>query len=526
MTGIYAMASNNGSMNNAAQCRPRRVAMAALLALSIALQPSLVAANPLPELGDASSDALSEHAERELGAKTMAQLRSSGAVLDDPEVTAYLQSLGQRLAASDRAIAGAHFEFFAVPDRSINAFALPGGYIGVNTGLILTARSESELAAVLAHEIIHVSQRHIARQVQAQSGSQLLSLAAMLAGLVAASTGNGQVAQAAIAGATAGTIQSQLNYTRAHEREADRIGFELLVGAGLDPAAMANFFRRLQQHSRTRESSLPGYLRSHPLTHERIAEAQNRALSARYRQVVDSPDFALVQGLLKSYRGDSAAAVERLEGELASAGAAQAPALHYGLAAALLRHQAFDRAMAHIGKVGEAGLRHPMVEALAGQILHQAGRHDEAIARYRSALEDYPHHRQLQQDYPRALLRAGRHAEAASFARQQLARLRGNEELHLVAAEADAKLGRTLSSHYHQGEAYAARGNLGAAVEQLEIALKAAGGDEITRQIAESRLREMRVELRRSTPGAASASPQHLRPARMPDQALPLFTSR
>ncbi len=484
---------------------PIRSLLCTALAASLAAALPAGAIGQLPDLGDPATGTLSRQQEKALGARSMAQLRAAGGVLDDPEINAYLQQLGSRLAASDPATAGQPFEFFAVPDDSINAFAMPGGHVGVHLGLLLATGSESELAAVIAHEISHVSQRHIARGLEAASGSQMASVAALLAGIVAAASGQGQVASAAIAGATAGHLQSQLNYSREHEREADRIGFALLVRAGFDPAAMPAFFRRMQQLTATQDSTTPAYLRSHPLTTDRIADAEDRALAARYRQVEDSDDFRLVQALVRSYRGEPEQAIADLAARVRSADAARQPAARYGLAAARLRARDPAGALAGVIALDASGFRHPMIDALAGQVLMQAGQLDAAVARYREGLERFPAHRQLVEDYPRALLRAGRHAEAARFVEGRIAAGRADVPLRLLAAEANAGLGRPLHSHYHQGEAYAAMGNLPAAIEQLQIALKSRGGDDITRQIAESRLRTLRdtLRLQRGTPEEA-----------------------
>lgn len=154
----------------------------------------------------------------------MHSLRSQGAYLDDPEVNDYLQNLGDRLVAADPSI-GEHFEFFAVGASAINAFALPGGHVGVNTGLILAAQSESELASVLAHEISHISQHHIARQFASQTNAGYASLAALLLAIGVGARGKGDVGSAAVAGVTAAQMQSQITFTREHEQEADRVGF-------------------------------------------------------------------------------------------------------------------------------------------------------------------------------------------------------------------------------------------------------------------------------------------------------------
>ncbi|MCB1954201.1 MAG: M48 family metallopeptidase [Rhodocyclaceae bacterium] len=486
--------------------RPQRTLLCSLLTLALATAQPARALEQLPDLGDPAASSLSVVQERSLGERSMAQLRAAGGVLDDPEVNAYLQQLGMRLVASDPATAGQSFEFFAVPDDAINAFAMPGGHIGIHLGLLMATDNESELAAVMAHEISHVTQRHVARQLEAASGSQMASLAALLAGIVAAASGQTQVASAAIAGATAGHLQSQLNYSRDHEREADRIGFSLLVRAGFDPAAMASFFRRMQQLTAAQDSAAPEYLRSHPLTTERIADAEDRALSARYRQVPDSTDYRFVRALVRSYHGEPEQAVAQLTQRLARADDADRTALRYGLAAAQLRARDFEGALGTLAALDASGAAHPMIEALAGQVLMQAGRLDAAIDRYQRALARFPEHRQLIEDYPRALLRANRYQEATAFLSRRIEAGREDAPLHLLAAEANAGLGQRLSSHYHQGEAYAAMGNLPAAIEQLQIALRSKGGDDITRQIAESRLRTLRDDLRqqRKAPGEAT----------------------
>lgn len=233
----------------------------------------------LPDLGDSSQVGFTPAQERKVGEAIIRQIRAQGAYLQDPEVNDYLNELGHRLVVASHD-AKQDFEFFAVPDSQINAFALPGGYIGVHTGLILLAQNESELASVLAHEISHVTQRHMARMVANQKNSMLMSLAG-LALAILASRGNGpnsgQNVQAALAGSQALQAQNQLNFTRDNEYEADRIGFARLIAAGYDPNSMAVFMERLQRANRFAEGTAPSYLRTHPITYERIAEAQSRA---------------------------------------------------------------------------------------------------------------------------------------------------------------------------------------------------------------------------------------------------------
>jgi len=202
----------------------------------------------------------------------------------------------------------------------------------------------------------------------------------------------------------AAQAQSQINYTREHEREADRIGFTLLAQAGFDSHAMAGFFERLQQAVRGQEGSTPSYLRSHPLTQERVAEAQDRDAEVPYRQVADSPDFHFVRALLRSYDGRPEEAVSDFSSRLAEKRHQHRAATRYGLAAALLRAKDFARAQQEIDSLDRDGVQHPMIEAMAGQILLQAGQRQAALRRYEKALARYPQHLQLVHDYPRTLL--------------------------------------------------------------------------------------------------------------------------
>ena len=262
--------------------------LALLLSLALALPaPAPVLAADLPDLGDVAASELSPAAERKIGEQIIREIRwRDAAYLDDAEVEEYVNRLGQRLAAVSNN-PGLDFDFFVVRDATLNAFALPGGFIGVHTGLILAAEGESEFASVLGHEIAHVTQRHIAQIVGKQSQSAMLMIASMLVAVLAARS-NSDVSTAAIAAGQAGAIQSQLGYTRAFEREADRAGLETLDKAGLDVRGMPGFFERLQRNTRVYENNAPAYLRTHPLTTERIADMENRVAAMRYRQVPDS----------------------------------------------------------------------------------------------------------------------------------------------------------------------------------------------------------------------------------------------
>lgn len=451
----------------------------------------------LPDLGDVSQTDFSPAQERKLGETIVRELRANGGYINDPEVNDYLNELGHRLTAASTDVKQ-DFEFFGVPDSQINAFALPGGYIGVNTGLILLTQTESELASVLAHEISHVTQHHMARALSAQKDSMLMSLAGLALAILAARGGSGSsgdAAAGAIAATQALTLQHQINFTRENEYEADRLGFQRLDAAGFDVTAMATFMQRLQTAMRFVEGSVPTYLRDHPVTYERIAEAQARAYGHPYRQVVDSLDFHLVRALIQSYQGEPREAVKWFDDAIAEHKYNNAVAAQYGLVASLLRTTDFARAKKELAKLEKMTPEHPMIDAIAGHVLLESGDVDGAINRFGSAVARYPNKMQLVYDYPDALLKAGRNADAAKFVEQQLTRFPGDGPLQLLAARAYAAQNKQMLAHRHQGEYYAWQGNLKGAVDQLEIAAKAKDGDFYQASVVDTRLKALRREV-------------------------------
>ena len=451
----------------------------------------------LPDLGDASQADFSPAQERKLGEAVVREMRASGAYMNDPEVNDYLQELGHRLTSVSPDVKQ-DFEFFAVPDSQINAFALPGGFIGVNTGLILLTQSESELASVLAHEISHVTQHHMARALAAQKDSMLMSLAGLALAILAARGGgasSGDAAAGAIAATQAMTIQHQINFTRENEYEADRLGFQRLDAAGFDVTAMAAFMQRLQSAMRFVEGSVPTYLRDHPVTYERIAEAQARAQGHPYRQVVDSLDFHLVRALLRSYEGEPREAVKWFDDAIAEHKYNNAIAAQYGLVASLLRTTDWTRAKKELAKLDKMAPDHPMVVAIGGHVLLESGDVDGAIKRFGAGVARYPNKMQLVYDYPEALLKAGRNVDAAKFVEQQLTRFPSDGPLQLLAARAYAAQNKQMLAHRHQAEYYAWQGNLKGAIDQLEIASKAKDGDFYQASVVDTRLRALRQEV-------------------------------
>ena len=247
----------------------------------------------LPDIGAAGSSVLSPREERQLGREFMRSVTRSLKLVDDPVILDYLQSLSNHLI-SQMNDGSQEITTFLVDNPSINAFAGPGGYIGIHTGLILAARNEGELASVLAHEIAHVTQRHLVRSFEASSRMNLPTMGAIIAAIVLGAN-NPEVSEAVLASTMASNVQQQLTYSRAHEQEADRIGLDLMVNADISPHAMVSFFEVLQSQHKFAESSAPEFLRTHPLTISRIADIKNRAAQFSTHSSPDNTAFQLIQ---------------------------------------------------------------------------------------------------------------------------------------------------------------------------------------------------------------------------------------
>jgi predicted Zn-dependent protease len=458
-----------------------------LLALCLSCNP--LAAADLPDLGEVSRQYFSNQEEQVLARAIMRSIYADPLYLDDPEIETYLETLGYRLVSVSSRNQRS-FNFFVIQDPSINAFALPGGNIGVHTGLLLAARSESELASVLAHEIAHVTQDHLARMVAAQTRSSWPSLAALALALLA-SRSNPSLASAAIASTQALSIQNQLNFTRDYEREADRLGYEMLIRAEFDPHGMSGFFDRLQRANRFYDSSAPAYLRTHPITSERIADMEARADSTPYRQIQDSLDFQLVRVRLRANEGTPADAVRVMQSELRDKRYGNEAVARYGLALAQLRARNYAGAEAEVRKI--AALDHaasPMIALLAARSAREAGQSEKSLERYRAGIASYPGYRPLLYGYAQALLDAGRARDSLAFVSAQNNLWPQDIRLWRLASQAHARLGQRLQSHLAQAEALALSGNLDAAIQQINLGLKAGDGSFYDLSAAEARRRD------------------------------------
>src|SRR6185503_17132647 len=461
--------------------------MAWLLAATLALSPRAFAqysAVPppapsarLPDLGDASGAELSPQTERKIGESIMRDIKfREPSYLDDPEVTEYLNDLGARLSNAGTGMRQ-DFEFFAIRDPSINAFALPGGFVGVHTGLISASDNESELASVIAHEMAHVTQRHIARQFGIQKQMQLPMTIAMLASLLLARSRPDLASGAAIA--TQGSaIQTQLSFNRDFEREADRIGFQTLAGAGFDVRAMGTFFEKLQRYTRVMDSSsVPSYLRSHPVTTERISDAQSRAEGMPYRQRADPLEYHLVRAKLRAEAVDAQEAVRLFTDAVNDRRFANEPGARFGLAVSLLRAREPRRAEAEIARLRANGVASPMIESLAARARIELGDQAGALGILKAALAHFPHRRSILYATLGALQDQGRFDDVLATLAEPLRLYSRDAKLHEARAKAYAGLGKRLLQHQAQAEFYILRGSLPSAIEQLELAQSSGDGN-------------------------------------------------
>lgn len=450
-------------------------------------------ADGLPDLGDSSQMALTPQDERRIGEEIMRDVSNSGGVIRDVEVVDYLQGLGYRLAASSGE-SPQKFTFFVVQDSSINAFALPASIIGVHSGLIMAAGSESELASVISHEIGHVTQRHIARMIAQQKQDAWQSFAAMAFALLAARS-NPQLAGASMQAAQAGAIQKQLDYTREHEREADRVGVQILSNAGFDTRAMPAFFDKLIKGTRFYEGSAPAFLRTHPLTTERIADVRNRVEQTPYRQIADSPEFHYTRAKLRALSGSANEGVNWFEDILAEKKYVDEASQRYGLAVALMRANRLDEAREEVAWLRSKAPRNAMVETLAGNLLVAMGNPRQAETHFKQALATYPNHRGLIYGYAELLLATNQLDQAEKLLREKQLVYPEDPYLYELKSQIYTRQGKDLLRHQAQGEAYYLRYNLMGAIEQMELALRSGDGNFYEMSSVEARLKQLRSML-------------------------------
>jgi len=470
-----------------------------------AIESSLALAQNLPNLGDTERAELSPQLERKLGEQIMRDIRRDRDYIDDAPITEYLNSFGNGLVTirpEARGETNYDYFFFAVRDPMLNAFALPGGFIGVHSALLLAAQNESELASVLAHEIGHVAQRHIARMLGQQRQDSLIPLAsAVLAALAA--RGSPDASAALLMGGQGVALQRQLNFSRDAEREADRIGLQILRDAGFDTSGMIAFFGRMQTATRGYTDTAPAYLRSHPLTTERIADIQARTRDQRYRQRADSLDFHLVRARMRVLQDASAQglrdALVAFDTQQQQKTRNQVVSALYGKAMVSLRRGALAEARSLLQEAQAAAqgpsalVQNAVLSSLSIEIKLAANQSSEALKEADSARQKFPLSRGIARQYADALIAAGRHDEAVNYLRDQAQLYRQEPKLYEQLARAYSAQGKQALQHLALAEAYGLQGSVLAAIDQLGIARRSPDASFYDQSVIDAREREFKA---------------------------------
>jgi predicted Zn-dependent protease len=492
------------------------VSTAAALACAAPGQPLAKPDNTnLPTLGDAARQDLSPVFERRLGEEIMNDIKRDHDYLDDDQILEYLNNFGNALveaAPGARGDANFDFFFFAVRDPMLNAFALPGGFIAVHSALLIAAQNESELASVMSHEIGHVEQRHIARMLGQQRQDALLPLAALVLAALAAKA-SPDAAMGVIMGGQGLAIQRQLSFSRDAEREADRVGFQIMRSAGFDTSGMVSFFKRLQNSTKL-YGEVPAYLSNHPLTGERIADIQSRIRDVPKQSRVDSIEFHLVRSRARVLQDLSvtgrAEAKSAFEAQLGQPTRQQQVAAQYGLAFLALQQGELEKAQGWLDKARGTMQPKPgvfaaertgsdgaaMFAGLALEIKLAPGQApavvQQAVKDAEQAHQQFPLSRAIARQYADALIAATRYDDAARYLRDQVQQYRAEPTLYDRLAKTYAAQGKMALQHMALAESYALSGALPAAVDQLDLARKAGDVSFYDQAVIDAREREIK----------------------------------
>jgi beta-barrel assembly-enhancing protease len=448
----------------------------------------------LPDIGSPAQATLTLEDEYQIGRMIVRGLRDQDQIQEDPEVTEYIRSLGYKL--SSQAHDGAQkFNFFMVNENTINAFALPGGFIGINTGLLLETRNESELAGVLAHEIAHVTQRHIARSIAAQSRTSLVSTAAMLAAILVGAAGGGDAAMAGMAAAQSLAIQQQISFTRANESEADRVGLGVLARAGFDPEGMPAFFETMSRRAGTSEANIPEMLRTHPVTISRIAETKERAEQLHVTPAPDSLSYAITRERLRVLATPAGEDPREYYAAVISNEPDATSAQVYGKALALMLAGQPAKAVPIFERLRNADPTVLQYHTALGQAQLLAGQGDASLATLKRARDLFPRNVAVTVRYAESLMRLGDARRAHEILLDLFNVVPPTPEQARLTALAANAAGDVADSYYYMSEYHLMSGDLPLAISQLQLALAVPKITDVQRARFEARLDEVQQAL-------------------------------
>ncbi|KXF81234.1 beta-barrel assembly-enhancing protease [Enterovibrio coralii] len=449
--------------------------------------------NDLPEIGTAAAGTLTVEKEIEYGDAYMRMLRASQPIVNDPLLSEYVTSLGNNLVASANDVK-TPFEFFLIRNRDINAFAFFGGHVALHTGLFLHAKTESELASVVAHEIAHLTQRHLARAMEEQARQTPLTIAAMVGSLMLAIAAP-QAGIAAVQATTAASIQGRINYTRSNEKEADRIGIETLSRAGYDVNAMPRFFSRLSDQYRY-ASKPPSFLLTHPLPDDRITDTRSRAQQYPQRSVPMSPAYHLARArVIARFAGiDSNASLDWFNRALKKASPAEAQSLNYGKALVYIDTRQFDKAKELLTPLYKAQPNNRFyLDAMTDLDVAQK-QFEPALARLNKALDSQPNNPVLLLNRDYVLVKGENYKEAIVGLERFTHRNPKDVNGWSLLQEAYEHSGDQAGGLAAQGELYALQGRWHKAITNYTQASQLVDLGSLDQARYDARIDQLRVE--------------------------------
>ncbi|WP_411728359.1 M48 family metalloprotease [Methyloglobulus sp.] len=451
----------------------------AILALVLVLFPVTQQADPvtkidLPDMGDSSGTIISPAEEKELGEAFFRSLHSQIAINQDAEIQEYIETIGQKLVANSDGPA-LPFHFFVVMENDINAFAGPGGYVGVNSGLIVLTDAESELASVMAHEIAHVTQRHLYRAAEAVGRMSVPSMAAMLAAILLG-TQSPALGQAAIMAIMGSNIQFQIDFTRENEMEADRVGMQTLQESMYDPRSMPTFFERLQQSSRYYGRDVPEFLRTHPVTASRISDTRGRAESYPYKQYSDSLGYQLIKAKLQVLASkDDAGMAKYFQSRLTQGTAEQRTVARYGTGLVALKAQKFNEAESIFQELTKQYPGQPHYATSLARTALESKNYRVALARYQKMTELFPNNEAIKLEYITTLVRSGEPQTAKKNLSSLSYKTQSLPVYYELLAQVYSDLKQPAESHRYLAEYYYAMGQIQDAIFQIRLAQQSIG---------------------------------------------------
>ncbi len=426
----------------------------------------------LPDLGDSSEKIISPEQDKALGEAFFRSLHRRIKILDDPEIQHYIQSLGRQLVKHSETPAKP-FHFFIVLDNNINAFAGPGGYIGINSGLFTLTEVESELASVMAHEVAHISQRHLYRAFEAADRLSIPAAAATLAAILLG-TQSTELGQAALVAVQAGTTQFQIDFTRENEKEADRIGMQTLSKAHYNPRSMPVFFERLQQSTRYYGRGIPEFLRTHPVSASRIADTRGRAEQYAYRQYPDSTGYLLSKTKLRVLSSaDDDALQKHFSRQQHQGTPMQRAAMRYGMALLHLKNQQFKSAERLFSDLSKQYPHIVQFMTARARTALDSGNFDQALHLYKQALRRFPQFSSIKLETIEAFLQNDQPHQAKAYLETLPFSIKKQPAYFELLAQTHSALGQTVESHRFLAEYYFAKGQTEQAIQQIKQAKQA-----------------------------------------------------